>query len=84
MGVSSSALQMHKDATINNPYKKNNISYFTSNEYIPIKMSAVPIEKSSELLSGNIGEGPLEDNTEITKETKESLVSYSVDLEPQK
>lgn len=50
--------------------------------YIPLKETAVPIEKSSELLSGNIGENPtVEDNTEINLETKESKSSYSVEDE---
>ena len=35
---------------------------------------AVPIDESSELLSGNIGETPEMDNTEITTETKKSVV----------
>lgn len=52
-----------------------------SNEYIPVNVEAVPIEKSSELLSGNIGKSPKEDNTEINSETKESESSYSVDSE---
>ena len=47
-------------------------------------LKAVLIEKSSKLLLGNIGESPInEDNTEISIETKESIPSYSVDLEPQ-
>ena len=47
-------------------------------------IEAVPIEESSELLSGNIGESPInEDNTEINVEIKESASSYSVDLETQ-
>ena len=50
--------------------------------YISVNVSAVPIEKSSELLSGNIGETPEMDNTEINSETKESESSYSVDSEP--
>lgn len=46
-------------------------------------VKAVLIEKSLELLLGNIGESPInEDNTEISIETKESIPSYSVDLEP--
>ena len=43
---------------------------------------AVPIEESSELLSGNIGETPIMDNTEINLGTKEPESSYSVDSEP--
>ena len=47
-------------------------------------LKAVLIEKSSKLLLGNIGESPInEDNTEISIETKKSIPSYSVDLEPQ-
>lgn len=53
--------------------------FYYSNEYIPINIEAVLIEKSSELLSGNIGGSPtVEDNTEINLETKESKSSYSV------
>lgn len=55
--------------------------FYYSNEYIPVSVEAVPIEKSSELLSGNIGKSPKKDNTEINSETKESESSYSVDSE---
>jgi hypothetical protein len=45
-------------------------------------VEAVPIEESSELLSGNIGESPNQDNTEINSEiTKGSESSYSVESE---
>lgn len=57
---------------------------FDINEYIPITgYEAVPIEESSELLSGNIGESPEMDNTEINLESNTSKSSYSVDLETQ-
>lgn len=48
--------------------------------YIPIEKGyAVPIEKSSELLSGNIGENPAKENPEINSEiAKGSESSYSV------
>lgn len=55
--------------------------FYYSNEYIPVNVEAVPIEKSSELLSGNIGKSPKEDNTEISTEIKESVPSYSVGSE---
>lgn len=56
--------------------------FYYSNEYIPVNVEAVPIEKSSELLSGNIGESPtVEGNTEINSEIKESESLYSVEDE---
>lgn len=46
-------------------------------------LEAVPIEESSESLSGNIGESPtLKDNTEISSEIKEFEPSYSIGNEP--
>lgn len=83
---SKSTLSKHGDATKDNPYlitKSNSLFYYT-NEYIPIsEFKAVPIEKSLELSSGNIGESPTdEDNIEISTETKESVPSYSVDGDP--
>lgn len=39
------------------------------------------VEEFTELLSGNIGETPEMDNTEINSETKESESSYSVEVE---
>ena len=60
---------------------KNLDSYY-SNKYIPITgLRAVPIEESSELLSGNIGKTPEKDNTEINSDIKESESSYSVEVE---
>jgi group I intron endonuclease len=84
-GSSKSTLNKHGDATKDNPYliRKTNSLFYYSNEYIPVTgYEAVPIEKSSELLSGKIGESPLEDNSEITEEIKESSASYSVESEP--
>ena len=80
---SKSTLSKHSDASINEPYiiKQTKRKFYYSNEYIPVSVEAVPIEKSSELLSGNIGKSPKEDNTEINSETKESESSYSVDSE---
>ena len=46
------------------------------------RYEAVPIEESSELSLGNIGETPETDNTEINSEIKKSESSYSVDSEP--
>lgn len=82
---SKSTLSKHGNATKENPYliRKSNSLFYYTNEYYPITgFEAVPIEKSSELLSGNIGESPEKDNTEISIETKESMPSYSVDSEP--
>ena len=55
---SPETLRNHTDATLNNPYKilKSDLFYCVSNEYIPIKGTAVPIEESLELLQTNIGE----------------------------
>lgn len=78
---SKSTLSKHSNATKENPYiiRQSQRKFYYSNEYIPVNVEAVPIEKSSELLSGNIGESStVEDNTEINLETKESKSSYSV------
>lgn len=64
-----STVSAHLDATKNNPYipKNTNIKIYFSKDYI--EYTAVPIEKSSELSLGNIGESPTnEDNTEINSE----------------
>ena len=45
------------------------------------KNTAVLVEESLELLSGNIGESPKKENPEINSETKESESSYSVEGE---
>ncbi len=80
---SKSTISKHLDATINNPYivKNTNIKIYWSFIFIPYT-KAVPTEESLELLSGNIGETPEMDNTEINSEIKESESSYSVDGEP--
>lgn len=80
---SKSTLSKHSDASINEPYiiKWTKRKFYYSNEYIPVSVEAVPIEKSSELLSGNIGKSPEMDNTEISTEIKESVPSYSVGSE---
>lgn len=84
-GSSKSTLSKHGDATKDNPYliRKSNCLFYFSNEFIPITgYEAVPIEESSELSLGNIGETPEMDNTEINSEIKKSESSYSVDSEP--
>lgn len=81
---SKSTLSKQGSATKENPYliRKSNCLFYYTNEFIPITgYEAVPIEESSELLSGNIGETPEMDNTEINSETKESESSYSVEVE---
>lgn len=80
VGNNAETLRNHINSTKQNPYiTKSGLAFYTSLEYIPLKETAVPIEKSSELLSGNIGESStVEDNTEINLETKESKSSYSV------
>lgn len=74
--TSSSTLQKHSNASINEPYliRKSGNNFYYSNEFYEIKNTAVPIEKSSELLQTNIGED-CDVNTEITEETKESSAS---------
>ena len=43
---------------------------------------AVPIEESLELSSSKIGRSPIEGNTEVIEETKESSTPYSIENEP--
>ena len=43
---------------------------------------AVPIEESLELSSSKIGGRPIEGNTEVIEETKESSAPYSIENEP--
>lgn len=40
------------------------------------------MEEFTELLQTNIGESPEMDNSEISIESKESIPSYSVEIEP--
>ena len=81
-GCSSSTLRNHLNATINNPYiTKNGIQFFISLEYIPYKETAVPIEKSSELLETKIMEG-CDANHEVNSEIKESESPQRVEIEP--
>lgn len=62
-----STLSKHTDATKENPYtiRNSNYKFYYSNIYIPVTINAAPIEQSLELKSGNIGENPKKDNTEI-------------------
>ena len=81
---SPETLRNHTDATIDNPYivSKSGYNYCVLSTFVPIIETAVPIEESLELLQTNIGESPEKDNTEISVETKESIPSYSVEIEP--
>ena len=83
-GSSRSTLTKHKNATKDTPYiiKSTGYKFYYSNEYLPVYIdAAVPIEKSSELSLGNIGE-VCNDNTEINSEiAKGSESSYSVESE---
>ena len=45
---------------------------------------AVPIEESSELSLSKIGESPIEGNTEVIEEIKESSTPYSIENETNK
>ena len=77
-----STICAHYNATKEHPYipKNTDIKIYFSTEFI--KYKAVPIEKSSELLSGNIGGKTLVENTEINSEiAKGSESSYSVESE---
>lgn len=77
-----STICAHYNATKEHPYipKNTDIKIYFSTEFI--KYKAVPIEKSSELLSGNIGGKTLMENTEINSEiAKGSESSYSVESE---
>lgn len=64
--TSKSTLSKHSNATKENPYiiKKTGNLFYYSNEFYELEKTAVPIEKSSELLQGNIGED-CDVNTEI-------------------
>ena len=76
-------IHKHQDATIDNPYvptKRPDIKIFFSEKFIP--NTAVYTSEVYKLLSGNIGETPEVDNTEINSEIKESESSYSVEDEP--
>ena len=67
-GSSQSTLSKHKEATKENPYiiKKTGYKFYYSNKYLPIQIdTAVLVEKSQELLQGNIGEG-CDANAELT------------------
>lgn len=80
-GTSKGCLQKHPNITKCDPYiTKTGYKVYYSDTYIPIN-NAVQDEESPELLSGNIGETPEMDNTEINSENKESESSYSVDGE---
>lgn len=75
---SRSTLSKHTDASKDSPYliRKSNLKFYYSNDFIPVNINeAVPIEKSSELLSGNIGEVLKMDNTEISIDSNKSIPS---------
>jgi group I intron endonuclease len=83
---SRSTLNKHHDASISNPFiiKKSNYKFYYSDKYIPVvyEQTAVPLEESSELLSGNIGKSPETENPEInSKITKGFESSYSAESE---
>lgn len=83
--ISKSMIYKHLDATIDTPYiptKYPDIKIFFSDTFIP--NTAVYTSEVYKLLSGNIGETPEMDNTEINSETKESESSYSVESETEK
>ena len=84
IGCSAETLRNKGFVSINNPYifKDSNFPFFTTNTYIPLKDTAVPIEESLELSSSKIGGSPIEGNTEVIEETKESSTPYSIENEP--
>lgn len=74
-GCSPETLRNHISATKDNPYiTKSGLKFFTSQDFIPFKETAVPIEESLELSQTNIEES-CDANLEITTETKESVAS---------
>lgn len=74
------------DSTKENPYiiKNSGYKFYFSDTYIPVNYDAVPIEESSELSSSKIGGSPMEGNTEVIEEIKESSTPYSIENEPNK
>lgn len=83
---SKSTLSKHTDSTKENPYiiKSSGYKFYFSDTYIPVNYDAVPIEESSELSSSKIGESPIEGNTEVIEEIKESSTPYSIENETNK
>ena len=84
IGISDSMIRKNKEATKDNPYlpTKANVKIYRSKEYIPLTGEAVPIEESLELSSSKIGGSPIEGNTEVIEEIKESSTPYSIENEP--
>lgn len=86
----------HSDRTITLEFHKEEgiqfINYIYNNSNIHLdrkfklykffKNGSRSVKEFIELSLGNIGESPKQDNTEISIETKESMTSYSIDLEP--
>lgn len=74
--LNKSTLMKHSNASKDSPYfiKNKHLKFYYSNEYIDVKYAAVPIEKSLELLSGNIGEG-CDANPEISIDSNEFIPS---------
>jgi hypothetical protein len=56
--------------------------WYCKTGHIPVNYDAVPIEESSELSSSKIGRSPIEGNTEVIEEIKESSTPYSIENEP--
>lgn len=84
VGISDSMIRKNKEATKDNPYlpTKAKVKIYRSKEYIPLTGEAVPIEESLELSSSKIGGSPVEGNTEVIEEIKESSTPYSIENEP--
>lgn len=88
----------HSENTISIRYNKSegiqfiNYLYLNSTIYLDrkyklfefFKNGSRSVEEFTELLSGNIGENPEKDNTEINSELKESESSYSIESETEK
>ena len=72
--TSKSTLSKHSNASKEHPYiiQKTQNKFYYSNEYIPIQIEAVHIEKSYELLQDKIGED-CDVNTEVNTEIKKSV-----------
>ena len=68
---------------INYLYNNSNIHLIRKyNKFLFFKNGSRSIQEWVELLSGKIGEIPIQENAEVNIETKESMSPYSVDDEP--
>ena len=81
-GISTSMIKKQANK-INIPYiptKVPHVKIYYTDNFVPLK-DAVFVEESQILLSGKIGESPIQDNPEVNVEIKKSTSPYSVDDE---